>query len=326
VQRIEGKVVDVGLRGLSGQVEALVMENGERVTGDLFIDCSGFRGLLIEQVLKTGYEDWTHWLPCDRAVAVPCASAQPLIPYTRATAHGAGWQWRIPLQHRTGNGHVFCSQYISEDEATAVLLKNLDGEPLAAPRSLRFNTGMRRLAWNKNVVAIGLASGFMEPLESTSIHLIQTAIARLITFFPDRAFCQPDIDEYNRQTRFEYEKIRDFLILHYHLTQREDTAFWRHCRNMAVPESLQQKMAIYRSRGRIFREGSELFSEVAWLQVMQGQGLSAQRYHPLVDLIPAPEISEYLDSIKGVIASCVQVMPNHADYIARHCKAAPLKA
>ncbi|MDP1899588.1 MAG: tryptophan 7-halogenase [Rubrivivax sp.] len=321
VQRVEGRIVDVVLNAASGHVDALLLQDGQRIAGDLFIDCSGFPGLLIEQALKTGYEDWSHWLPCDRAIAVPCASVPPLIPYTRATAHGAGWQWRIPLQHRTGNGHVFCSRFMGEDEATAILLRHLDGPPLAAPRTLRFTTGMRKLGWNKNVVAVGLASGFMEPLESTSIHLIQSTIARLITFFPDRGFSAPDIDEYNRQTRFEFEKIRDFLILHYHLTERDDTPFWRHCRTMEVPESLRRRMALYRSHGRIVREAGELFAEVAWLQVLHGQGLQAQGYHPLVDLIAEPEIVEYLQSIRGVIAQCVEVMPTHAEYIERHCRA-----
>jgi tryptophan halogenase len=321
VQRIEGRIVEVPLRPGDGHVDAVQLEDGRRVAGELFVDCSGFGGLLIEQTLKTGFEDWSHWLPCDRAIAVPCESVQPITPYTRATAHGAGWQWRIPLQHRTGNGHVFCSRHMSEDEATAVLLNNLDGAPQAAPRTLKFTTGMRKRAWNKNVVAVGLASGFMEPLESTSIHLIQSTISRLITFFPDRGFAAADIAEFNRQTRFEFEKIRDFIILHYHLTERDDTAFWRHCRSMEVPETLRQKMAVYQSHGRIFREGSELFAEVAWLQVMHGQGLRAQGYHPLVDLIDEPAITEYLASICGVIGKCVDVMPTHAEYIARHCKA-----
>ena len=325
VQRIEGKIVDVILRGSNGHVDAVQLENGERVQGQLFIDCSGFRGLLIEQALKTGYEDWTHWLPCDRAVAVPCAAVQPLTPYTRATAHTAGWQWRIPLQHRTGNGHVFCSRFISEDEATAVLLDHLDGEPLAAPRALRFNTGMRKLGWNRNVVAIGLASGFMEPLESTSIHLIQSSIARLISFFPHGDFSAPDVDEYNRQNRLEYESIRDFLILHYHLTQRDDSAFWTHCRTMDVPASLQRRMALYQTHGRLVREGGELFAEVAWLQVLHGQGLKARGHHPLVDLIDEPEIVDYLASVRGVIGQCVHVMPTHAEYIERHCKAPLLR-
>ena len=283
VQRVEGRIAEVSLRTSDGHVQALVMADGQRIEGQLFIDCSGFRGLLIEQTLHTGYEDWTHWLPCDRAIAAPCASVSPLTPYTRSTAHAAGWQWRIPLQHRTGNGHVFCSQHMSEDEATAVLLQNLDGPALAEPRTLRFTTGMRKQGWNRNVVAIGLSSGFLEPLESTSIHMIQTAIARLIDFFPSTGFCAVDIDEYNRQSRFEIERIRDFIILHYHLNQRSDSAFWVDCREMQVPETLQAKLRLYKTHGRIVRENNELFSEVAWVQVLVGQNLMPRGYHPLVD-------------------------------------------
>ncbi len=321
VTRLEGKIAQVTQDPASGHVTALVLEDGRRVEGELFVDCSGFRGLLIEQTLKTGYEDWTHWLPCDRAVAVPCASASPFTPYTRSTAHRAGWQWRIPLQHRTGNGHVFCSRHISEDEATAVLLSHLDGEPLADPRTLRFTTGMRRLGWNRNVVAVGLASGFLEPLESTSIHLIQTAIARLIDFFPDTGFAQADIDEYNRQFRFEFERIRDFIILHYHLNQRTDSPFWTACREMEVPEALQAKLRLFRTHGRIVRENNELFSEVAWLQVMHGQHLEAAGYHPLVDSLDEAQIATYLKDVHALIARCADVMPDHAEFIARHCAA-----
>ncbi len=321
VQRLEGKIVDVQCASDSGHVESLLMDDGRRVEGQLFIDCSGFRGLLIEQALKTGYEDWSHWLPCDRAVAVPCAPAGELLPYTRSTARQAGWQWRIPLQHRTGNGHVFCSQHISEDEATAVLMANLDGPALAEPRTLRFVTGMRKLGWNRNVVAVGLASGFMEPLESTSIHLIQTAIARLIDFFPSRGFSQVDIDEYNRQSRFEMERIRDFIILHYKLNERSDSAFWIACREMGVPASLQAKLALFKSHGRIVRENNELFSELAWLQVMHGQHLRPQSYHPLVDSLAEADISEYLQGVHALISRCADAMPGHADYIAQHCAA-----
>ena len=326
VQRIEGQVVDATLKGFSGHVDRLLLDGGREVPGDLFVDCSGFRGLLIEQVLQTGYEDWSHYLPCDRALAVPCASVAPLLPYTRATARTAGWQWRIPLQHRIGNGHVYCSRFISDDEATAQLLSHLDGEALAEPRPLKFTTGMRKKMWQRNVVAVGLSGGFMEPLESTSIHLIQTAIARLITFFPDQAFSAADIDEYNRQCRFEFEKIRDFLILHYHATTRDDTPFWRHCRTMAIPDSLRQKMDLYRSHGRIVRDGAELFSEVAWVQVMHGQGLRPRSHHPLVDLLSDAEVMDYLDNVRGVIAKCVDVMPDHAAFIAEHCAAAPASA
>jgi tryptophan 7-halogenase len=324
VRRVEGRIADVTVKGLSGQVESLVLDDGRRVEGELFVDCTGFRGLLIEQVLKTGYEDWSHWLPCDRAVAVPCASAPDLLPYTRATAREAGWQWRIPLQHRIGNGYVHCSRFISEDEATAKLLANLDGEPLATPRTLRFTTGRRRKAWNRNVVAIGLAAGFLEPLESTSIHLIQTAIARLISFFPARGFAQPDIDEFNRQTTFEWERIRDFIILHYHQTRRDDTPFWDRVRTMEIPATLREKLDLFRTHGRIVRIDNELFSEVGWLQVMHGQGLSPEAHHPLADLIDERETDAYLESVRQVIAKCAEVMPTHGAFIAEHCKAPPI--
>lgn len=321
VHRVQGRIVDVLLRAGNGNVDSLLLEDGRRVAGDLFIDCSGFQGLLIEQALDTGFEDWTHWLPCDRAVAVPCESTPELLPYTRSTAHRAGWQWRIPLQHRIGNGHVFCSSHLSEDEATAVLLANLDGPALAEPRTLRFATGMRKKAWNRNVVAIGLAGGFMEPLESTSIHLVQTAIARLIAFFPDQGFCTQDIDEFNQQSRFEFERIRDFIILHYHLNRREDSAFWRQCREMAIPDTLQRKMDLFRSRGRILRQGDELFTEPSWLQVMHGQGLRALGHHPLASLQSEQEVARYLGNVSGTIEKCLQVMPRHADYVAKHCAA-----
>jgi len=322
VTRVEGRIVDARLSGLSGRVESVLLADGRAVAGDLFIDCSGFRGLLIEQVLRTGYEDWSHWLPCDRAIAVPCESSAQLLPYTRATAHAAGWQWRIPLQHRIGNGHVFCSRFMEEAEAESILLANLDGKPLAQPRTLKFTTGMRRQAWNRNVVSMGLASGFMEPLESTSIHLVQTAIARLIDFFPSAGFDQADIDEYNRLSRFEYERIRDFLILHYHVNQRDDSAFWRHCREMSIPDTLAAKIELYQRNGRIVREGAELFAEVGWLQVMHGQNLKAQGYHPLADLIDEAETDAYLQGVREVIANCVEVMPSHEEFIAKNCRAA----
>jgi tryptophan 7-halogenase len=326
VERIEGKIVGVErtqASGREGHISGVRLDSGGLVEGELFVDCSGFRGLLIEQELHTGYEDWTHWLPCDRAVAVPCASVFPITPYTRATARTAGWQWRIPLQHRIGNGHVYCSRFISDDEASAMLLAHLPGEKLAEPRPLRFVTGMRRLGWQANVVAVGLSSGFMEPLESTSIHLIQASIARLISFWPDRGFAQADIDEFNRQNRMEFETIRDFIILHYHLTQRDDTPFWTHVRAMEVPAGLKRRMELYRSRGRIFREAGELFAEVAWLQVFEGQGLTPERAHPLAALISEDETAEYLKSVEGVIAKCVEVMPTHEAYLMQHCKAPP---
>ena len=321
VHRIEGKITRVLQREGDGFVTAVELASGQRVEGDLFIDCSGFRGLLIEQALKTGYEDWSHWLPCDRALAVPCESAPVLTPYTRSTAHRAGWQWRIPLQHRTGNGHVYCSRHVSDDEAAATLLANLDGRPLADPRPIHFTTGMRKKAWNANVVAVGLSSGFLEPLESTSIHLIQATIQQLIDFFPSREFRARDIEEFNRRSRFHFERIRDFIILHYHLNQRADSPFWQACATMEVPEALQEKMALFRSSGRLFRFDNELFTEVAWLQVMQGQNLVPEAYHPLADLIADDETASYLEGVRDVIAKCVAVMPGHAEYIAQHCAA-----
>ncbi len=325
VRRVEGKVVKVERVGQGEQADhiaAVVLEDGQRIPGQLFIDCSGFRGLLIEQELRTGYDDWSNFLPCDRALAVPCASVRPLTPYTRSTAHQAGWQWRIPLQNRTGNGHVYCSRYISDDEAAAVLLANLDGAALAEPRPLKFVTGMRRKVWNQNVVAIGLASGFMEPLESTSIHLIQTAIQRLIDFFPSQRFEAADIDEFNRQARWEWERIRDFIVLHYHLNQRDDSEFWKECAAMAVPASLKNRIALYESQGRIVRDGNELFAEVGWLQVLHGQNARARGYHPMVDQVPQSDIAAYLDNVASVVGKCVDYMPTHDDYLAEHCAAA----
>jgi tryptophan halogenase len=322
VRRIEGKIVRVEQRAADGFVEAVVLESGERVAGDLFIDCSGFRGLLIEQTLHTGYADWTHWLPCDRALAVPCEKVEAPTPYTRSTARRAGWQWRIPLQHRTGNGYVYSSKYISDDEAAATLLQNLDGRALAEPRPLRFTTGMRKQFWNKNVVAIGLSSGFLEPLESTSIYLIQSGIARLINLFPDSAFSPVLIDRYNTQAAFEFERIRDFIILHYHATERDDTPFWNYCRTMEIPAELADNIRLFRHSGRFYRNAEEMFALPSWVQVMIGQRIQPQGYHPVVDLLPAKELEELVGGVKRVIAACVEAMPMHQAFIDRYCKAA----
>ena len=321
VRRTEGKVVDVELRPRDGFVQAVRLADGERVEGDLFIDCSGLRGLLIEEALHTGYEAWTHWLPCDSAVVVPCESAAELPPYTIAAARTAGWQWRIGLQHRTGNGHVFSSAHMSEDEATAVLMGSLDGKPLADPRTLRFTSGQRARTWNRNVVAIGLSQGFAEPLESTSIHVIQATIAKLIAFFPDREFRQVDVDEFNRQCRFENERIRDFLILHYHATERDDSLFWNQVRTMEVPPTLQHKLDLWRSAGRIVRTDNELFAEVGWLQVLHGQRVPARAHHPIADALEESDVAGYLAEIEQVIANCVERMPSHAKFVAAHCAA-----
>ena len=324
VRRVEGKVVDVALRGEDGFIESITLADGQRLEGQLFIDCSGFRGLLIEQALHAGFEDWSHWLPCDRAVAVPCTKTTPTSPFTRCTARGAGWQWRIPLQHRMGNGYVFSSHFISEDEAAATVLANLEGEPLADPRTLRFTAGKRRRFWSRNCVAIGLSGGFMEPLESTSIHLVQSAIARLTAFFPHQGFDQADIDEFNAHSDFEFDRIRDFLILHYHATERDDTPFWDHCRTMAVPESLTRRIELFRGNGRVFREGNEMFAEPSWVQVMHGQRIHPRGYHPLVDLQPEEKIADFLAGVRGVIGKCVDVMPRHDDFIARNCAIAEM--
>ena len=324
VRRTEGKVARVLQHETHGSIAALVMESGERIDGDFFVDCTGMRALLIEQTLHTGYHDWRAWLPCDTAVAVPCASVQPLLPVTRATARSAGWQWRIPLQHRIGNGHVFSSQFMGVDEATAILMGNLDGEPLAEPRVIRFMPGQRKKFWNRNCVAIGLSAGFFEPIESTNIHLIQTAIARLIAFFPHAGMCSEDIAEYNAQTEFEYQRIRDFVILHYHATERNDSAFWDHTRTMSVPDTLRRKIELYRSNGRVFREGGELFAEASWLQVMQGQRIEPRGYHPLADLLTDDEVMAYVSNVEEVIQKCVAAMPTHADFIAAECAAQAL--
>ncbi|MGH8253292.1 MAG: tryptophan halogenase family protein [Steroidobacteraceae bacterium] len=321
VVRTEGRIVDVPLRAHDGFIDAVVLESGERVAGDLFIDCSGTRGLLIEQALHTGYEDWSQWLPCDRAIAVPCVSDQVLLPMTRSTAHRAGWQWRIPLQHRTGNGHVYSSRFMGEDEATAILLGNLDGEPLAAPRTIPFQPGRRRLAWSRNCVAVGLAGGFLEPLESTSIHMIQTAIMRLTRLFPHHEFNQTEIDLYNRESEFEYERVRDFIILHYKATERNDAPMWDYCRTMPIPETLQRKIDLFRVNGRIFRENDELFAEESWLQVMIGQHIVPRSYDPLVDMLSPDLITRYLGDIETVIRRCVDIMPLHREFIARNCAA-----
>ena len=321
VKRIEGRISNVNLDTQSGYIKSLNLESGLEIEGDFFIDCSGLHALLIGKTLNVGYEDWSHWLPCDTAWAVPSEKLDPLPSYTRATAHTAGWQWRIPLQHRTGNGHVFSRRFIDVEEAKQVLLNNIQGETIAEPRLIKFLTGRRKQFWNKNCVAVGLSSGFMEPLESTSIHLVQSAIARIMSVFPRKRISQVEIDIYNEQVGFEYERIRDFLILHYKVTSRNDSAFWNYCREMPVPDSLMQKIAVFKENAHVHRFNSELFNEISWVEVMLGQGIHPKGYHPLVDVVSSDEFTRRITHIKKVLDTAIDYLPSHENYITQNCKA-----
>ncbi len=321
VTRHEGEVVKVDLRPDDGFIEAVQLQSREKLTADLFIDCTGFRGLLIEQTLNTGFDDWSDMLPCDSAVTVPSSNVGDLPPYTRSTAHTAGWQWKIPLQHRTGNGHVYSRKYMSDDEAQSILLNNIEGEALAEPRIIRFKTGKRKKFWNRNCVAIGLSSGFLEPLESTSIYLIQSSILKLISLFPSKAFAQTEIDRYNRMLGDELSAIRDFVILHYKLNERTDSPFWNYCRAIEPSEHLREKLEGYCASGRIQRWELSLFKEESWVVVMHGQGLVARDYHPVVDLFDESNFQQLMPKIRRVIKESAEIMPTHREYIAKYCAA-----
>ena len=321
VIRREGKVAGVNLRSDDGFIESLTLSDGQIIAGDLFIDCSGFGGVLIEGALKAGYETWTHWLPCDRAIAVPSASGPALRPYTQAIAHTAGWQWRIPLQHRTGNGHVFSSAFMSAEEAQDILMANLEGAALADPRELRFTTGRRKRSWVKNCLALGLASGFMEPLESTSIHLVQSGMTRFLRFFPDMGFSPIEIDEYNRLTANEYERIRDFLILHYKATKRDDSDFWRTCRDMSIPDSLAHKLDYFREHGRLLIEDDDIFKDSNWSQVLIGQGILPASCSPLTDTVEEKALADFMVNLRTIYQRTVSSLPEHAAYVASTCAA-----
>jgi tryptophan halogenase len=323
VRRIEGKVAEVKTDPASGFITALKLDSGDEITGDLFIDCTGFRGLLIEQTLHAGYEDWSHWLPCDSAVAVQTESVGEAIPYTRSIARGSGWQWRIPLQHRVGNGMVYCSRYVSDEQAKQELLANIEGKKLTEPRVIKFRPGQRRKHWSKNCVAMGLSSGFIEPLESTSIHLIQRAIIRLLQMFPHAGIKQTDVDEFNKQTADELQHIKDFIVLHYHVTRRRDTPFWRYCAGMDIPASLAHRIDLFRETGRVFRAPNELFAENSWIQVMLGQGIVPEQYHPIVDVMSDEELGRFLQGIKSSIDQVVAGLPRHQVYVEQYCKATP---
>lgn len=320
-RRVEGKIAKVEQNAESGYIEALLLESGERIEGDLFIDCTGFRGLLIEQTLRAGYEDWTRWLPTDSALAVQTRSVGAPPPYTRAIARSAGWQWRIPLQHRVGNGLVYCSAHMSDDEAHATLFENLEGETLVEPRTIRYRTGRRRKVWEKNCIALGLASGFVEPLESTSIHLIMIGVTRLIQLFPFSGVNEPLARRYNEMADSELERIRDFIILHYKATQRGDTAFWRQCRDMDIPDTLKQRIALFRENAYVYQAADDLFRVDSWLQVMLGQRIEPQGRHHMGRLMTRDQMQRALDGLKTSIAAAVAKMPSHQAFLEQYCAA-----
>lgn len=318
--RIEGKIAKVNLDNDTGDIQSLLLESGQVVAGDLFLDCTGFRGLLIEGALHTGFESWSHYLPCDRAIAVQTKVTKTPVPYTRSIAHKSGWQWQIPLQNRMGNGLVFSSKHMSDEEAIETLLSNIDGELINQPRVIKYNTGTRRKHWNKNCIAIGLSSGFIEPLESTGIHLFQRGIVRLMQMLPQNDISAADIEEFNQQATAESNNIRDFIVLHYHLTQRYDSEFWRYCKNMAIPDSLAHRMKLFKETSRVFKKSDDLFGESSWVQVMLGQGLMPEQYHPIVDQMSHQELSSFLNTIKEGTKKQVQNWPNHWDFIQHYCK------
>ncbi|WP_041523020.1 tryptophan halogenase family protein [Gilvimarinus agarilyticus] len=323
VHRVEGKISQVQQDHETGDIVALQLDSGERLEGDLFIDCTGFRGLLIEQTLHTGYEDWSHWLPCDRAVAVQTSSTQAAVPYTRSIAQDSGWQWQIPLQHRMGNGLVYCSAYMSDEQAQAALLANISGDRLTEPRLIKFRTGRRRKVWNKNCVALGLAAGFLEPLESTSIHLIMIGVTRLLQLFPFNGCHTSLVNQFNQVSADEMEKIRDFIVLHYKVTQRADSAFWRQCAQMEVPESLAHRLELFKSDAQAYQTDSELFRVDSWTQVMLGQGLMPDDYHPVARAMGDEYLKKFMLEYRQSLQKMVQSMPLHHEFIAQYCSSSP---
>lgn len=315
VKHLDAKISEVKQCPSSGHVQSLTLDNGSSISGDLFLDCTGLRALLIEQTLNTGFVDWSHYLPCDSAIAVQTASNNELKPYTRSIAHSAGWQWQIPLQHRMGNGLVYASRHLSDEQAKQLLLENLPAEPITEPRLIKFKTGRRVKQWYKNVVAVGLSSGFLEPLESTSIHLIQSAVTRLITLFPHNGISDALVNAFNQQSITEIEHIRDFIILHYKLTERTDSPFWRQCQQMSIPDSLKNKIELFKQTGKLIRQDDELFAEVAWQQVMIGQGLIPDDYGALADSLTDEQLTELFNNLKTLINSTVGQLPNHAVFL-----------
>jgi flavin-dependent dehydrogenase len=320
-QRIEGKITSVDQHPETGFVTAVRTDDGRTIEGDLFIDCSGFRALLIEGTLKTGYDDWSEYLPCNSALAVPCARVAPLTPYTRSTAKGAGWLWRIPLQHRTGNGHVYSNAFTTDDQARQDLLDGLDGAALDEPRQLRFVTGKRKNSWVKNVVAIGLSAGFVEPLESTSISLIETAVGTLIEQFPDREFRPELAAEFNRILNGRYESIRDFIVMHYKVTRRDDTAFWRYCANMKIPDTLAEQIDLFRETGRVTIRDRDGFGLPSFVSMLMGLGVEPKRYDPFADELDIRQLHGHFAGLRDLIAQAAAKMPDHAAFLERNAKA-----
>ncbi|MHC9419928.1 tryptophan halogenase family protein [Sphingomonas citri] len=319
VRRTEGRIVDVARDPLGGDVTAVVLEDGRRVEGDLFVDCSGFVALLIGKAMGEPFDDWSRWLPADRAVAMPCRTATAVTPYTSAIAMPSGWRWRIPLQHRTGNGYVFASDFLDQGAAADALVAAVEGTPLAEPRVLRFKAGRRARSWVNNVVAIGLASGFLEPLESTSLYLVQQAITALVELFPERHIGAADRDEFNRLVNMEYDRVRDFLILHYHATQRDDSPFWAYVRNMEIPDSLAEKMALFRRRGRVvkYREGA--FLDASWVSVYLGQRVLPDGHDPRADGPEAEILAAGMRRLRGEIEAAISGMADHRAFLAGYC-------
>jgi tryptophan halogenase len=326
VVRREGKIASVDVDGKSGHIQSLHLESGETIEGDLFLDCTGFRALLIGGALGEPFDDWTNWLPCDRAIAVQTESVEAPVPFTRAIAHECGWRWRIPLQHRTGNGIVYCSAYLDDDGALERLVGAIEGEPRTKPNLLRFRAGVRPRQWVGNCIAIGLSGGFMEPLESTSIHLIQRAVLRLMRMLPLRTISNRDVAEFNDQQMQDMQQIRDFIILHYKATERRDSEFWRYVAEMRVPESLAHKIELFRQTGRVFRRNEELFQENSWVQVMMGQRILPSAYHPIAQKLTPEELDRFLAMIREQIARTVASMPMHRDYVGHYCHTSALNA
>jgi len=320
VKRIEGKITKIKTNSTNGFIEALCLDSGGVVEGDFFIDCTGFKALLIEQTLHTEYVDWSHWLPCDRALAVQTETVSEPPPFTRSIAHDAGWQWRIPLQHRVGNGLVYCSRYLDDDAATKKLLSNIEGRPITTPKIIQFRTGTRTKQWNKNCVALGLSSGFLEPLESTSIHLIQNNALRLAKLFPVNGICEEEVNEFNTQSKVEIERIRDFIILHYCVTERSDSPFWQYCRTMDIPISLRHRIELFRKTGKVFKAEADLFGEESWIQVMLGQGITPEAFHVAANSLGDSGLQFFLEKIRSNTQQNVGRLPRHIDYINHYCK------